>query len=87
MKPVPLQTRWRRGIVEVPGRQGYSRRTIQEGSGMDALLVFGILVVFIIGCALGGYYGYLHYGVSGEIGMLAVMVPMVAVLFAFRGRL
>ena len=54
---------------------------------MDALLVFGILVLFIFGGALGGYYGYSHYGVSGEIGILAVILPITIVLFALRGRL
>lgn len=54
---------------------------------MDALLVAGILVIFIFGTAIGGFYGYSHFGVNGEIGILAVMLPMVIVLFALRGRL
>jgi hypothetical protein len=54
---------------------------------MDALLVFGILVLFIFGGPLGGYYAYVHYGVAGELGILAVILPMTIVLFALRGRL
>jgi hypothetical protein len=87
MTPGTPQICCRRSVIEAPVRQGYARRAIQEGSGMDALLVFGILVLFIFGGPLGGYYAYVHYGVAGELGILAVILPMTIVLFALRGRL
>jgi hypothetical protein len=54
---------------------------------MDALLVSAILVFFIFGGAVGGYYGYLHFGMYGGLAILAVILPMTIVLTALRGRL